>query len=60
MTGKCKLSKAKKPKGKAKGKGKKAGYTCKLRLSKGTWTITTQAKAGSVVVAQTVVTRKVK
>ena len=62
VTGKCKLSKAKKPKGKAKGKGKgkKAGYTCKLRLSKGTWTITTQAKAGSVVVAQTVVTRKVK
>jgi pilus assembly protein CpaB len=60
VTGKCKISKAKKPKGKAKGKGKKAGYTCKLRLSKGTWTITTQAKAGSVVVAQTVVTRKVK
>ena len=60
VTGKCKISKAKKPKGKAKGKGKKAGYTCKLRLSKGTWTITTQAKAGSVVIAQTVVTRKVK
>jgi alpha-tubulin suppressor-like RCC1 family protein len=60
VSGTCKISKGKKPKGKAKGKGKKAGYTCKIRLTKGTWSITTQAKAGSVVVAQTVTTRKVK
>ncbi len=60
VTGTCKISKGKKPKGKAKGKGKKPGYTCKIRLTKGTWSITTQAKAGSVVVAQTAVTRVIK
>lgn len=60
VTGTCKISKGKKPKGKAKGKGKKPGYTCKIRLTKGTWSITTQAKAGSVVVAQTVVSRVIK
>ena len=59
VTGTCKISKGK-TKGKAKGKGKKPGYTCKIRLTKGTWSITTQAKAGSVVVAQTAVTRVIK
>jgi nitrogen fixation protein FixH len=36
--------------------GKKSArtYTCKARLSAGKWTLTTQAKAGATVIAQSV------
>jgi nitrogen fixation protein FixH len=35
-------------------------YTCRARLRTGIWTLTTQAKAGSVVVAQSVSRVRVK
>jgi hypothetical protein len=44
---------------KAPKKGPKA-YACKVRLKKGTWTITTQAMQGGVVIAQTVETMRVR
>ena len=44
---------------KAPKKGPKA-YACKVRLKKGTWTITTQAMKGGVVIAQTVKTMQVR
>ena len=41
-----------------KGKGKARTYQCKLKLSKGTWSVVTQAKQGATVVAET--TRSVR
>ncbi len=52
--------KATKKKGTKKGKGKTKSYTCKVKLTKGTWTITTEAKKGGVVIARTVKIMKVK
>ena len=48
---------------KATGKGKKAKrtFTCTLRVTKGTWTVTTSARAkNGTTVAQSVVTKRVK
>jgi len=59
VAGKCKINKPKK-KGNKKGKGKAKAYTCKIKLKKGTWIITTEAKKGGVVIARTVKTTKVK
>jgi hypothetical protein len=52
-TGKCKIVKSKKKKG-------PKTYVCSIRLTKGTWTITTEARTGATVIARTVKTTKVK
>jgi hypothetical protein len=52
-TGKCKIVKSKKKKG-------LKTYVCSIRLTKGTWTITTEARTGATVIARTVKTTKVK
>jgi hypothetical protein len=53
VTGKCKIVKSKKKKG-------PKTYVCSIRLTKGTWTITTEARTGATVIARTVKTTKVK
>lgn len=53
-TGKCRITRT--------GKGTKAKrtYTCRIRLSKGNWTLTTTALKKTTVVAQSVSTRTLK
>ena len=48
-TGKCRIT--------STGTKAKRTYTCTIRLSKGTWTVTTKALSKTTVVAQSVSTR---
>lgn len=47
-TGTCRIKRT------GKGKRAKRTYACTIRLSKGTWTVTTQARSRSTVIAQSV------